>query len=158
MQNLKLSNRLLFAVAAIVYLVSLLFYAYYNYNYSKNEIMKNIDRELYHFAKSIKYVLPDDFHDRANDSQSITLEEDKILSIKLTKIVKDTRVKYLYTLIKKGNRLFLLHPILLKNLKRKEEHFIFIHMMGPMRNLLMLSRRKNRLIKPFQINGAPCGL
>jgi len=99
-------NIALFVITAVAYLIALLIYSYWNYQYYNNEIMEKIDRELYNRAISLKYILPEDFHDRAIDEQAISIEEDKYIANKLTKLVNETGLKYIYSVIKRGNRLF----------------------------------------------------
>jgi len=99
-------NRLLFAISIIVYVTALLLYSFWNYSYQKEKILAQIDIKLYNNAISLKYILPDDFHDRAIDAQSISINEEKYIASKLTNFVKEAGFKYTYTIIKKENKLF----------------------------------------------------
>ncbi|MBU2643678.1 PAS domain S-box protein [bacterium] len=105
-KKVKSRSKLLFIITIIAYLTALLIYSYWNYIYFNNELMETIDRELLISAVSLKYILPDDFHDRAIDEQSISIEEDKYNALKLSKLLKETGFKYIYTVIKKENKLF----------------------------------------------------
>ena len=102
----KLPNMVLFIITIVAYVIALLIYSYWNYHYYNNEVMANIDRELYNRAASLKYILPDDFHDRAIDKEAISIDEDKYIANKLSKLVKETGFKYFYSVIKKDNGLF----------------------------------------------------
>ncbi|MFH1980353.1 MAG: ATP-binding protein [Pseudomonadota bacterium] len=93
-------------IAIVLYIIALLGYVGWNYFYNKREILKNIDSELYRSAVALKYILPEDLHDRAVDGQSISANEDKYIANKLTKLVKETSLKYAYTIIKQGQKLF----------------------------------------------------
>lgn len=115
MSKLKALNRLLFTVSIISYLIALLIYGYWDYSYNKNEIQETIDSELYNSAATLKYIMPDDFHDRAIDEQAILIKEDKYIANKLTKLTKETGFKYAYTIIKKGGKLFFVASDLLEN-------------------------------------------
>ena len=68
--------------------------------------MENIDNELYNSASTLKYILPEDFHDRAIDKHAISIKEDKYIATKLTSLVKEAGFKYAYTIIKKDDKLF----------------------------------------------------
>lgn len=125
MQKLKSLKKLLFTITIIAYLIALTIYGYWNYQYNRNEIMASIDRELYNCAATLKYILPEDFHDRAIDRQAISIKEDKYISNKLTKLVKETSLKYTYTIIKKGNHLFFVVSDIISDPETKRGTFYF---------------------------------
>jgi PAS domain S-box-containing protein len=125
MNNFKLSNKVLFIFTISVYLIALFIFGSWNYHYSKNEVMENIDRELYDFAVTLKYILPEDFHDRATDNQAISVEEDKNIARKLTKLVEETKLKYTYTIINKENELFFVASDITADPKTERETFYF---------------------------------
>jgi len=104
--KLKAINRLIFTVTLVVYLMALLIYGIWDYSYHKTQIIENIDKELYNSAVALKYILPEDFHDRAIDEQAISTKEDKYIAHKLTKFIKETGLKYAYTIVEKGGALF----------------------------------------------------
>ncbi len=106
MNKLKLQNKLQFIITVIVYIIALFAYGFWDYNYHKNEIIEDIDTRLYNSAAALKYILPDDFHDRAIDEQAISIKEDKYIAHKLTKLIKETGFKYTYTIVKKEDKLF----------------------------------------------------
>ena len=106
MSKLKAQNRLLFIISVIVYIIALFGYGFWNYAHQKKEILENIDTKLYNSAAVLKYILPDDFHDRAIDEQAIPINEDKYIAHKLTKLIKETDYKFTYTIIKKGAQAF----------------------------------------------------
>jgi PAS domain S-box-containing protein len=98
-------NKLLFAASIIVYITALLVYGFWNHAYQKKKILAHIDTKLYNNAISLKYMLPDDFHDRAVNAQAISINEDKYIAKKLTALVKEAGFRYAYTIIKQGNKL-----------------------------------------------------
>jgi len=57
----------------------------------------DMDRRLLTTARSIPYVLPDDYHDRAVNAGSISLEEYNQIERKLTEIAGFTGMKYIWT-------------------------------------------------------------
>ena len=85
MKKFKSVNSLLLTITIVVYIIALLIYGSWNYSYHKNKIIKNIDVELYNSAAALKYILPEDLHDRAIDEQAISIKEDKSIANKLTK-------------------------------------------------------------------------
>jgi hypothetical protein len=125
MQKIKFTNKLLFTITIIAYLIALIIYGHWNYQYNKNEIVDNIDRELYNYATTLKYILPEDFHDRAIDRQAISIEEDRYITTKLTKLVNETSLKYTYTIIKKGNHLFFVVSDIIADPETKRGTFYF---------------------------------
>ncbi len=105
MIKLKAINRSIFIITIIVYLIAVLIYGFLDYSNRKSEIIENIDKELYNSAVALKYILPDDYHDRAVDDQAVSLKEDKYISYKLTKFIKESGIKYTYSVVKKGGTL-----------------------------------------------------
>ena len=102
---LRINKQLLTTLIA-AYLIILTSYGFWDYLHNKKEIIKRIDRELYNSAATLKYILPEDFHDRASDPHAISIEEDKYVADKLTRFLKETGFKYAYTIVKKADRLF----------------------------------------------------
>jgi PAS domain S-box-containing protein len=64
---------------------------------AKIYVMKEIDRTLLMTARSISYVLPDDYHDRAVSADSISTGEYNHIEKKLTEIAGFTGMKYIWT-------------------------------------------------------------
>ncbi|MCG8688665.1 MAG: PAS domain S-box protein [Desulfobacterales bacterium] len=106
MPKLAKLNRLQFILSIAIYVVALIAYGFWIHFHHKEEILGYVDKKLYNTAITIKFILPDDFHDRAIDAQAISINEDKYLANKLTRLVKETGFKYAYTVIKKGDKLF----------------------------------------------------
>jgi len=106
MKKFKPRNRLLFALTVVVYIIAVLLFVSWDYTHRKKGIIGNIDSKLYNSAAALKYILPDDFHDRAIDDQAISASEDKYFANKLTKLIKETGFKYTYTIARKEDRLF----------------------------------------------------
>ena len=123
--KLNSRNRLLFAVAVVLYISASLIYGFWDYTYHKKEIIAGIDSKLYNSAASLKYILPDDFHDRAIDALAISIDEDKSLARKLTKLIKETGFKYTYTIIKKGDKLFFAASDIIADPQTKRGTFYF---------------------------------
>ncbi len=99
-------DKISFPLAVLFYLAALAGFAYWDYDSAKQRIMTGIDKELYSLAMTLKHTLPEDYHDRATDKDAISLAEDLSVSAKLTRLVRDTDLKYAYTIIKEQERLF----------------------------------------------------
>lgn len=127
MNRIKSAKKLLFAFTIVVYTIALLVYGFWDYSYRKNEIIEKIDIELYHNAVALKYILPEDLHDRAIDGQAISEKEDKHIADKLTKLIKETDFKYTYTIIKQGGKLFFVASDISADPETKRGTFYFYH-------------------------------
>jgi hypothetical protein len=125
--KLKLPKLALFTFAIVAYLIALLIYSYWNYHYYKNEIMEKIDSELFNRAASLKYILPEDFHDRAIDKQAISIEEDITIANQLTKLVSETGFKYIYSIVKKDNKLYFVTSDLTANPESDRGTWFYYH-------------------------------
>jgi two-component system cell cycle sensor histidine kinase/response regulator CckA len=125
MNKLKTQNRLLFTITVIVYIIALFVYGLWDYTYRKNETIESIDTNLYNSAAALKYILPEDFHDRAIDEQAISIKQDKYIAHKLTKLIKETGFKYTYTIVKKGGKLFFIASDITADPKNKRGTFYF---------------------------------
>ena len=73
MPTLNTLNRFHFALVIIVYITAILVYGFWSNSHNKREILEHVDTTLYRHAISLKYMLPDDFHDRATDTQSVSI-------------------------------------------------------------------------------------
>jgi PAS domain S-box-containing protein len=93
-------------ILVVVYVIALLAYGFWSNVSQKKEILEDIDTKLYNNAIALKYMLPDDIHDRAIDPQAISINEDKYIANKLTKLVNEAGFKYTYTIIKREGKLF----------------------------------------------------
>ena len=125
MRKVNPLNKSFFAITIIVYIIALLIYGYWDYSYRKNKLMEAIDAELYNSAVTLKYILPDDFHDRAIDDQSISIKEDQYIANKLTRLIHETSFKYTYTIIKKGGKLYFVASDIAANPETKRGTFYY---------------------------------
>ena len=121
----KKTNRTSFIISMIIYVTALLVYSVWNNFYQENKILDQIDTKLYNSAISLKYLLPDDFHDRAIDAQSISIAEDRYIARKLTALVQKAGFKYSYTIIKKGDKLFFVASDVMADPENKRGTFYF---------------------------------
>ncbi len=101
----KLKSYRLVVISLIFYLIGIFTYAFYIYFTERSEVYRQIDRDLLRAAESIKYLLPANYHDRAIHKDSIPSYEFYEHVYKLSKHANNYNVKYVYTLIKSGNRM-----------------------------------------------------
>ena len=122
---IKTKKGSLFVFSIFIYVTALLLYGFWINSYNEKEILKNIDEMLYNHATLLKHVLPENYHDRAIDAQSISIEEDRYVSEKLTRIVRETIFKYNYTIVKKDNTLFFVASDLIADPENERGTFYF---------------------------------
>jgi len=103
----QMTKAWLLIIAIVFYIFGVLIYTMWNYFSLKADIMKNIDSRLYIGANAIKYILPEDFHDRAVDKQSITESEDRNNITLLSDYANSAGFKYLYTVIKSDGHIYI---------------------------------------------------
>jgi two-component system cell cycle sensor histidine kinase/response regulator CckA len=127
MNRIKAVNRILFTITIAIYIIALLIYGAWDYSYRKHEILDNIDAELYTSATTLKYILPEDLHDRAIDGRAISAKEDQYIANKLTKLIEEIGFKYTYTIIKQGEKLFFVASDISAEPETKRGTFYFFH-------------------------------
>lgn len=76
----------------------------------KQQIYAEIDARLLLAAKSLKYMLAPDFHDRAVAEDSIAFDEVEKNRIAISNFSKETGFVYSYTLVRKDNSFFFSAP------------------------------------------------
>ena len=103
----RIKKAWLLIIAIVFYIFGVFIYTMWNYISLKEDIMKNIDSRLYIGANAIKYILPEDFHDRAVDKKSITEEEDWKNIEALSEYTDKTGFKFLYTVIRLDGHVYL---------------------------------------------------
>ncbi|WP_320034508.1 GGDEF domain-containing protein [Halarcobacter sp.] len=90
--------------AAVSFTVTILIlYSIWNYSYEKERLIAQIDKQLYSAAVAVPFVLEDDFHDRAIDNTSISINEDNQNIKNLSKLNNQLGTKFLYTVIRAKN-------------------------------------------------------
>lgn len=104
---IKRKREILFFISVIFYVISVAIFIFFMKSYTKKLVINIIDNKLLNIAKTIPYILPEDYHDRAIDSKSISKSEYQKIEAKLTEIASFTGMKYIWTDIKKENKYFL---------------------------------------------------
>ncbi len=105
LKNYRIKNTLAIVFVLLV-LISSFTISYINYQSNKNILYHDIDQKLKTVALSTKFILGDDFFDKAIESDSISEEEDKQNILKLSKFINNLDVEYVYTMIKKDDKIY----------------------------------------------------
>lgn len=105
MINKKLQTFLSIAVL-FIFLIGFSWYNYSVYHELKKLVYDKVDQRLLTAAKATTLLLPDDFHERAKNSMSISVSEDKKNIDTLSRLAKVSGVEYVYTMIRKEGKIY----------------------------------------------------
>ncbi len=100
----------LLAACALLYVLAVVAYATWSHARHKADLMAQIDSDLLQAARSLKYLLPPDFHDRALDTHSIAMDEELRNRKAVTDFGVESGFKWVYTLAEKDGRFFFSAP------------------------------------------------
>lgn len=96
-----------FIIACTFLAITLLTISIYSYKEKQSETLSHLDNKLFVAAISIKNLLSKDFHDRAENSESIRLEEDSHNIEAISQFTNRTGCAFLYTLIKDNDAIYI---------------------------------------------------
>ncbi len=91
----------------------------------EDQEMQAIDGRLATAAKGLKYMLADDFHDRAVDADSISFEEELKNRKALSKYAAETGFVYAYTLVEKDGRYYFAAPSVTEEEAKERKRWYF---------------------------------
>ncbi|MEI7499335.1 MAG: response regulator [Bacteroidota bacterium] len=97
--NQKQSSLRPFLTPMIIYLIGVAIYAVVVSYVDRNATVKNIDEKLLYVAQNVKFILPDDFHDRALSKGAISDSENVRNTTLLSEFAKISNLSYLYTAV-----------------------------------------------------------
>ncbi len=89
-----------------VYSLGVLGYVFRTHQRDEREALARIDERLELAARSLKYLLPPDYHDRARDARSISLEEEMRVRDVLNRFAREGGFAYVYTLVEKEGKFY----------------------------------------------------
>jgi signal transduction histidine kinase len=95
------------SVAFLLYTLLLVGLSLWSYLENKKNILAHVDRQLFVGAACIKHILAHDFHDRTINKKDISPEEDRVNIQLLTEFAEQTGFKFLYTLVKRDNKIYI---------------------------------------------------
>lgn len=100
----------LLAGAALLYVLAVAGFAVWSYNEDKTRLLAEIDGQLLQAARSLKYLLAPDFHDRALAADSIAKDEELRNRKAVTEFGVESGFKWVYTLVEKDGAFFFAAP------------------------------------------------
>ena len=106
----SVSVLLLLVLCFLLYAAAVAGYAVWSYREHKKALMAEIDHDLQQAARSLKYLLADDFHDRALDKDSIGKDEELRNRRLVTEFGVESGFKWVYTLAEKDGAFFFSAP------------------------------------------------
>lgn len=109
-KNSKTAYYTLLSICVVLYLSAVISYAVWSNNERKKVILREIDDKLLTAAKSIKYMLAPDFHDRALNEKSISFNEEIRNRKTLNGFVKETDFTWIYTLVENNENFYFSAP------------------------------------------------
>ena len=115
-----------FVLCVVLYVACVSGYVFWNEEQARAYIFHYVDKELLLAAKSLKYMLAPDFHDRAVDKDSIPREEVDKNRIAISNFASESDFEYLYTLVEKDGKFFFSAPTVTEDeLKERESWYFF---------------------------------
>lgn len=112
-------------VSIVIYVIGIGIYSYWSNHHAEKEIMANIDNRLLLAAKSLKYMLQPDFHDRALEKTSITFEEELKNRKALSNFTFESEFAWLYTLVEKDGKYFFTAPTVTAAEAKEQKRWYF---------------------------------
>jgi len=103
---MKQSSLRPFLKPIIIYLVGVVIYALVVSYFDRNRIIRSIDERLLYAARNVKFILPDDFHDRAVTAGAISDSENTRNIAILSDFAKISSLSYLYTTVVRDGKVF----------------------------------------------------
>lgn len=89
-----------------IYIALVTAYGIWSYYSCKKMLFKRIDEKLLFVASNVKRILPEDFHDRAVDKNSISEKENLHNAKVLSDYVNKTSIVYAYTMVLKDGKIY----------------------------------------------------
>lgn len=83
---------------ALVYVVLILLFSYFDYTNTRSELMKTIDERLKMAVYSTRMLLGENFHDNLTGADSIDISQDRDIAQKLHQYARQVGLAYVYSL------------------------------------------------------------
>jgi hypothetical protein len=117
---------LLLVVSVLIYIAAVAGYAVWSHAQHKTDLMADIDAGLLQTARSLKYLLAPDFHDRALAPDSIGMEEELRNRQLVTDFGVEAGFKWVYTLAENDGQFFFAAPSVSEEEAREQESWYFL--------------------------------
>ncbi|HOQ11197.1 MAG TPA: hypothetical protein PK104_02395 [Spirochaetota bacterium] len=110
---------------ALIYIIGVVGYTYCSNERDKSLIMNEIDSKLLIAAKSIKFMLKEDFHDRAISPTSISFDEEIKNRQKLNNYKEGNGFKWIYTIVESNGKFYFAAPTVSDEEARERKSWYF---------------------------------
>jgi len=101
----KSRSNLYILCATILYIVSVITYAYFSFSDEKNRIYRFVNDQLENAARSIPLLLPDDYHHQSMNASDQFKKDSQYIAFKLSQYTAKNNIHLAYTLMMKNNRI-----------------------------------------------------
>lgn len=115
----------LLMICILVYALAVAGYAVWSYREHKASLLAEIDSDLLQAARSLKYMLAPDFHDRALATNSIAMDEELKNRKAVTDFGVESGFKWVYTLAEKDGAYFFSAPSVSEEEARELDSWYF---------------------------------
>jgi len=122
-KNTKQYHR--YIAAILFYAVFVIVFMIWSNSRAEKMIYEDVDARLLIAAKSLKYMLAPDFHDRAISKDSIAFPEVEKNRVALSGFAEDAGLKYVYTLVEKEGDFFFSAPTVTEEEYREHKNWYF---------------------------------
>lgn len=109
----------------LFYVCAVIAYASWSNSERMDTLQREIDRRLIVVARSLKYMLAPDFHDRALDEKSISFEEEMKNRRALSDFALQTEFKWIYTLAERDGKFYFSAPTVSEEEARERRSWYF---------------------------------
>ena len=113
-------------ICVLVYLLAVAAYTLWSNHAFKAAALHEIDQKLQLAAKSLKFMLASDFHDRAVDENAISMDEELKNRRAISGFAFDSDLKWLYTLVKKDGKFYFSAPTVTEEEARRRASWYFL--------------------------------
>lgn len=122
----KCPAALLVVVCLLAYAAAVAGFAVWSFRDHKTTLLAEIDSGLLQTARSLKYLLEPDFHDRALDRDSIAMDEELRNRQIVTDFGTESGFKWVYTLAEKDGNFFFSAPSVSEEEAQEQESWYFL--------------------------------
>lgn len=116
---------LLLAACVLLYALAVAGYAVWSYHTNKTKLLADIDHNLLQAARTLKYLLAPDFHDRALAPDSIGRDEELRNRKLITDFGVESGFKWVQTIVENDGRFYFSAPSVSEEEARERESWYF---------------------------------
>ncbi len=126
MEKMKFHRPVAFLICIFIYLAAVLTYVVWSNHEHRKTTIHEIDQKLVLAAKSLKFMLAPDFHDRAIAADSISMAEELKNRAAISGLAFDTDMEWLYTLVEKNGHFYFSAPTVTTREANEKERWYFL--------------------------------